>query len=144
MEKAISDMSRTASHFGFIDGAIQENDRFHKRSSAMESRTGTYVFSTHEFARDQTAVGIEKEKEVVAYHNLATQGQSIVNRIAAKEKKFDSERRKLFGELRAFVEQYVRASVKIGMYAGAIKEDDRFMQVLDEYKKKTFEEGVTM
>ena len=35
-------------------------------------------------------------------------------------------------------------SVKIGMYAGAIKEDDRFMQVLDEYKKKTFEEGVTM
>ena len=144
MEKSIHDISKAGSDFGLIDGAMQENERFFQRSSAMEKRTGTYVFSTHEFARDQASVGMTRERETTDYRNLGVKGQSIINRIAAKEKKFDSERRKLFEALREFIEEFVRISVRLGMYTGAINEDERFMAILEENKKKVFEEGVTL
>ena len=139
MEQAIRDLGEAAAHFGLIDGAMQENDQYFKRASAMEEMTSTYVFSTHEFARDQAQIGMSREKMRIDFKNLAVQGQRIINRIAEKEKRFDSERRKLFDTLRGFIDDYVKLSTQIGMFSGAIAECDIFMAELEKNKKELWQ-----
>lgn len=138
MTKAIKAQAEAGNRFGVIDGAIQENERFFGRAEAMEKMTGVYVFSKHEFNRDQCAIGVRREQELGGLNNAAVELQKIINRI--EPKRFDSQRRKDFVALREQIEVYVKAAVVVGMYTGAINEDARFMDLLETEKKKIREQ----
>jgi len=133
MQKSFYDLAQAGQKFGILDGARQENERIFGRASAMEQMTGTYVFSRHEFNRDQAAIGVEREKIIVAFKNQAVECQRIINRI--EPKRFDSHRRRLLKDLQEALDKYIVLSVRIGMYTGAINEDSRFMELLAEAKK---------
>ena len=133
MLKAIWKQANAAQEFGLLDGASQENKRYHDRCVVMEKATGTYVFSKHEFRRDQTAIGIRREGIINDLGGAAAECQKTINRI--NPKLFDSFRRKQFNLLRQQIETYVKLSTISGMYAGAIGEDDRFMKLIDEARK---------
>jgi hypothetical protein len=138
MTQAIKAQAEAGNRFGVIDGAIQENERFFGRADAMEKMTGVYVFSKHEFNRDQAAIGVRREQAVGDLNNTAVELQKIINRIDPK--RFDSQRRKDFVALREQIEAYVKAAVVVGMYTGAINEDERFMSLLEAEKKKLREQ----
>jgi hypothetical protein len=133
MEKAIQEQAASGQKFGILDGAIQENDRYLQRANAMEKATTTYVFSRHEFARDRDAIGVRRQNTVADINAAAANCQRVINRIEPKV--FDSIRRKQFKDLAEAVETYIKQAVIIGMYTGAINEDGRFMELLDEVKK---------
>ena len=134
MMKAIWHQAEVGQSFGVLDGAKQENERYLERSKAMEKMTGTYVFSKHEFNRDQAAIGVRREGEIVELNNAAAECQKTINRI--EPKKFDSYRRRLFQTLNEQLDTYIRRAVIVGMYTGAINEDERFMDLIKEAKKK--------
>jgi hypothetical protein len=133
MLKAIWARANAGQQFGIVDGASQENERYFQRSNAMEKATGTYVFSKHEFNRDRTAMGVEREKMFNQLNAAAAECERIIKRIEPKI--FDSKRRHSFKDLEEAVEMYVRIAVKTGMYTGAMNEDERFMNLIDEAKK---------
>jgi hypothetical protein len=136
MEETVENIRKQAEvgqKFGILDGARQENERYLARSTAMEAATGAYVFSHHEFHRDQNAIGVRREeakKELVA---AAQECQTIINQIEPKV--FDSVRRTQFKKLREMMDSYVKLAVCVGMYTGAINEDQRFMDLLGEARK---------
>ena len=134
MMKAIWNQAEVGQKFGILDGAKQENERYLDRSNAMEKMTGTYVFSKHEFNRDQSAIGVRREGEIVELNNAAAECQKTINRI--EPKKFDSYRRRSFQTLKEQLDVYIRRAVIVGMYTGAINEDERFMDLIKEAKKK--------
>ena len=131
---AIQKQARSAQEFGVLDGAIQENQRYYDRSWAMEQMTKTYVFSRHEFRRDLTQIGVNRQNALVDLNNAAMDCQRIIDRIEPKV--FDSLRRTSFKQLAEAIEKYIKMAVIIAMYTGAINEDDRFILLLDEEKKK--------
>jgi len=116
-----------------LDGARQENERFWTRSNAMEAMTGTYVFSRHEFARDQNAIGVRREEAKKQLIEAAGECQKLIDRIEPKV--FDSERRAQFKRLLEAIDVYVKLAVCVGMYTGAINEDQLFMDLVDEAMK---------
>jgi hypothetical protein len=133
MLQAIWKQAEVGQQFGIFDGAKQENERYFERATAMEKMTSTYVFSKHEFNRDQSAIGVRREGEIVELNNAAGECQKTINRI--EPKKFDSYRRRLFQTLKEQVDLYIRRAVVVGMYTGAINEDERFMKLMDEAKR---------
>ena len=133
MIKAIQKQAEYGQRFGVLDGARQENERFFQRSSAMQNATGTYVFSRHEFARDQTAIGVQRAQAVVNFQNASGECQRLIDRIEPKV--FDSSRRHQFKDLIELVEVYVKCAVIVGMMTGAINEDQRFIGLIEEARK---------
>jgi hypothetical protein len=133
MLKAIWALAEEGQKFGIIDGALQENERYLNRTLAMEKMTGTYVFSKHEFNRDRTAIGVKREGVITELTAAAASCERILNKI--EPKLFDAHRRRSFIEFREAVENYVRAGVIVGMYTGAMNEDQRCMDLIDEVRK---------
>jgi hypothetical protein len=131
---AIQNQAKYGQEFGLLDGAIQENDRYFQRSFAMEQMTKTYVFSRHEFRRDLTQIGVNRQNALTDLNNAAVEVQRIINRIEPKV--FDSLRRQAFKQLGEAIDNYIKQAVIIAMYTGAINEDDRFILILEEEKKK--------
>lgn len=137
LRAAIKQTSLIAQRFGILDGAIQENKRYLERSKAMEGMTGTYVFSKHEFVRDQNAIGARREHDRAELNGAAQQVENVINSI--EPKLFNSARRKAFKDLRAAIDNFIKRVVVIAMYTGAITEDSRFIELIQAEKKKVFE-----
>ena len=131
--ESIRHQAEIGQKFGILDGARQENERFWTRSNAMEAMTGTYVFSRHEFARDQNAIGVRREEAKKQLIEAAGECQKLIDRIEPKV--FDSERRAQFKRLLEAIDVYVKLAVCVGMYTGAINEDQLFMDLVDEAMK---------
>jgi len=131
--ESIKKQAQVGQNFGVLDGARQENERYYNRARAMEAQTGTYIFSYHEFSRDQNAIGVRREetrKELLASASIC---QEIMGRIEPKI--FDSERRVQFKKLREALDAYVKLAVMVGMYTGAINEDQKYMDKIQEALK---------
>ena len=133
MLKAVWKQAEYGQRFGILDGARQENERYFRRSTAMENMTGTYVFSRHEFTRDQTQMGVQRNQAIVNINNAAAECQRMIERIEPKV--FDSTRRHQFKELETLIDTYVKCAVIVGMFTGAINEDQRFIELYDEAMK---------
>lgn len=129
MVESFQARAKAAQKFGILDGAKQENERYHTRAMAMKKVTTDYVFSKHEFKRDQAAIGVKRQETMQQLSGAAKQIEQITNRI--NPKLFDSNRRHLFDELDKAVEVYIKLAVIVGMYSGAINEDQRFITLMD-------------
>jgi hypothetical protein len=136
LEKMCWKQSEMGQKFGILDGSHQECDRYFNRADAMEKATGAYVFSKHEFSRDQSAIFQQRENTILKLTEAAQKCQAIITGI--EPKKFDSYRRRSFKELREAIDYYVKCAVMVGMYTGAINMDEKFKVQLEETKKEQF------
>jgi hypothetical protein len=132
LEKAIFARAQAGQIFGILDGSRQENERYLARAKAMETASGHYVFSKHEFLKDISAIKTEREKVILQWSQVAGKCQTLMASIIGKKSR---ARREIYKELGAAIEQYIKLAVQIGMYTGGAEEDDRLSKLMDEVKQ---------
>lgn len=128
---AINEAIKKAGAFGMADGARQENLRYKKKADIMrEAAGGEFVFVRQEFEQAGMALMKEREKQLSVINAFAVQlGQAIDYAAQAKNR----DRRKVRVEkVTKIIIEYVKESVKMGVFMGAAIENKNHLDKLTE------------
>lgn len=130
-KQAVNDQAEAAQNYGLVDGARQENMRYHSRAMAMLEASGSYVFSRHEFERDANTIKNNRNQLQVEWAQVAGMCEQS---LASLENKFDSRRRKTLDELKVQADKYVELTGKMGLYTGGAEEDLKLRELMNDNK----------
>jgi hypothetical protein len=119
-----------AVEFGLHDGALQENDRYIRKADTMkEASGGSFVFSRQEFESAKKSMIERHAKDTLGAAQSATRLQLMCETVVrTKNKKHRSTR---IDQLIGVLEEYVQANTGVAVLAGAIGEDERYLNRLD-------------
>lgn len=131
-KKVTLEQAEAAGSFGMVDGARQENARYHARAVAMLEASGSYVFSRHEFERDSNSIK-QKMNEIKA-QVLQTSGR-CQHLLESLENKFDSRRRKQLAELKQATDAFIELNGRMGEYMGGSEEDLKLRELMNDDKQ---------
>jgi len=129
--KSIQKAIEKAGTFGMADGARQEDLRYKKKADVMrEAAGGEFVFVRQEFEQAGMALMKEREKQMAVINTFAMQlGQAIQHAAEAKNR----DRRKVrVAKISQIITEYVKETVKMGMFMGAAIENKHHLDKLTE------------
>jgi hypothetical protein len=131
LKDAVQAQAQAAQEYGMIDGARQENMRYHARALAMLEASGSYVFSRHEFERDSNSIKQKRNELQQEWMRVSGICEQILNGL---ENKFDSRRRKAVDDLMINCNAWIELTGKMGLYTGGAEEDLRLRELMNDNK----------
>lgn len=126
---AINDLQVRAHDFGLLDGAIQENERYHKRAQAMIDAAGKHVFSRQELESAKMSLMEEHGRVRYQTQDRHTKVTMLLQAILMDTQE-ESIKLKL-GAVPAVVENYVKSVLSLAMLAGGLAENNTYLQRID-------------
>lgn len=129
LASVINDLQVKAHDFGLLDGAIQENERYTKRAQAMIDTTGTYIFSRQELESAKMSL---MEKHGDLRFNVQDRHTKLTMLLQALllEDSEEGKRTKILA-IPAVIDNYVKSVLNLAMVAGAIAENNTYLQRID-------------
>ncbi len=117
--------------YGFVDGAVQENKRYLKKADIMKRASGgDFIFVRQEFEQAMTAIGKKlEEQRMITTASAIKVGELFDGIVTVKNKDKRSKRLK---ELVAAMNVYIIESQKLGIFMGALDENQKFLTKLTE------------
>lgn len=130
---SVQKMVVLASHFGFMDGARQENLRYKKKADTMIEASGGFLIVRQEFEQAAVALVKTKQEYVMKSSALAGRLQGIFEQI----EKIQNIKRRInhSDEFVSTLNDYVKMSTMVGMCSGGADENRRYYNKLDKFAK---------
>jgi hypothetical protein len=131
--KSVQELLTISAQVGELDGAKQENERYIQRADVMRKESGgEFIFSRQEF---ESAAHNLKQQADQAHTEFVSVATTLghIERNALQAAKGSPKRTKLFELYRQTMESYIRKDNAVAVYAGAMKENYRYMQWLDQH-----------
>lgn len=117
---------------GFLDGGIQENEKYRSKADKMLAASGSFLISRQEFESAVKALGDKVNEEHVKFIACGTQLGNAHNAIRQAAK--GSKKREDIGKIyRQILAQYLNINNQMAIYRGARDENIRYMLYLDKY-----------
>jgi hypothetical protein len=130
VKKLLQKGAELGSQFGLQDGARQEVLRYKKKADTQIAATKDYLFSRQEFEHAVTSFIKERDNAIINAKVLAANCETSFKFITETNNK---NRRKIrLEKFSKTVLDYIKESVKVGMFDGAIRENKVFMEKLDQ------------
>lgn len=128
---AIKDQTTAAANFGYYDGARQENQRYIAKLDTMKDATGKYLIVRQEY--EQAAAGAAK-----AHNNSMNNTMLIQKEMDLLYKDIPNvangiKRRNRMQKFAEKLNQLLAESTKVGMFHGAMDENQKYMDKLDHF-----------
>jgi len=115
--------------FGRLDGMRQENERYKKKADAMIEASGSHIFSRQEFEGSLVAHGKGAQEASNAAQVNGGKFEALFNNMMQTSSKKNRARRMV--KAAPILEEYVKATVRAAMYAGAAETNRALMFELD-------------
>jgi hypothetical protein len=131
-KNAVIAQGNAAGNYGLVDGARQENARYHARAKAMQEASGSYVFSRHEFERDANSIKQKLNEVKMQFASVSGQCNQL---LVGLENKFDKRRRLQLEELKKYTDEFIKLNGMIGLHQGGAEEDLRLRELMNDDKQ---------
>jgi hypothetical protein len=128
--KAVQEQLHHGIQFGQLDGVRQENERYKDKADTMIAASGEFIFSRQEFEAARQALN-KKQVELMQKSNvLAGQVDAAFKR--AEKVKNKQRRKKVMTDFIKMMDAYIKTTITTAMIVGAIEENTRLLNILDE------------
>lgn len=119
---------------GFLDGAIQENQRYQMKADAMLKAAQKFIFSRQEFESGLASLTKKANELNVEFISAGTK-LDIIHQNAIKAAKGSPKRKNLMEMYAQNIQAYLNLNNQIAIYRGAANENGLYMNYLDKHIK---------